>query len=953
VDRLGLSHSRLSVWAVAVGYNARSLAWNNTVQQHFVPGQRWLSEAEPDLGLGLVEAADRRQVRVCFVASEQQRTYAIAGAPLARVRFAADDAIRDSDGRELRVQQTIERAGLLVYHCVDDQGQDCDVPEQQLDDRLQLNRPQDRLLARRIDPDVWFSLRYQAWCQTARLWGSPVFGLQGPRVDQVPHQFYIAAEATARLAPRLLLADEVGLGKTIEAGLILHRMVLTERVRRVLIVVPEALVNQWLVEMLRRFNLAFAVFDQTRFDHSDADNPVHDAQRVLCSTNFLTNSPQAARAVLDGAWDLLIVDEAHHLAWDEEGGDLGYQLVEAIAAVTPAVLLLTATPEQFGKAAHFGRLRLLDPQRFHDYRAFLDEESAYAPLARLATRLVEGQSLEPQQQQLLNAFLGDTAGLTPKQMIDRLVDRHGTGRVLFRNTRHAIQGFPQRRLHSYPLPLPEPYRPHMAQINPESQFGDGWTSIDPRVDWLHGLLQRLAPHKVLVICALAQTVIALREHLLERFALHAAVFHEGMESIARDRAAAFFAAADEGSQVLICSEIGSEGRNFQFAHHLVLFDLPLVPDLLEQRIGRLDRIGQRATIELHVPYFEDAASEILLRWYRDGLQSLQAVCPAASAVFEQLRENLSAVLREPDRADPLIDDAAALRQRLNAELEAGRDRLLELHSFRPTRSAELREQLVHDDPGLPLADFMINYWDAFGVEYESGPGSSTIVRPGSHMLHEHFPGLGGEALTITFDRSDALAHEDRQFLTWEHPMVQGCIEMLCSGSLGTAAISVCHHPEFRTGSTLLECLFIVECAAPPGLEVQRYLPSSCLRVLLDAAGKDRSETLAHDDLQGLCLVQNRRLVETVIKSQAARLKSLLPLATERAEAEAATLLGQALEDAQLQLGAEQQRLAELAKVNPNVSQAEIDQLSTRCEQITGHLAAGRVRLDALRLVVMR
>ena len=81
------------------------------------------------------------------------------------------------------------------------------------------------------------------------------------------------------------------------------------------------------------------------------------------------------------------------------------------------------------------------------------------------------------------------------------------------------------------------------------------------------------------------------------------MFHEHMEIVERDRAAAYFAARENGSQLLLCSEIGSEGRNFQFAHHLMLFDLPLEPDLLEQRIGRLDRIGQTRVIQLHVPYF--------------------------------------------------------------------------------------------------------------------------------------------------------------------------------------------------------------------------------------------------------------------------------------------------------------------------------------------------------------
>ena len=111
----------------------------------------------------------------------------------------------------------------------------------------------------------------------------------------------------------------------------------------------------------------------------------------------------------------------------------------------------------------------------------------------------------------------------------------------------------------------------------------------------------------------------------------------------RDRQAAWFAEA-EGAQVLLCSEIGGEGRNFQFAHHLVLFDLPLHPDILEQRIGRLDRIGQRERIQIHVPYIEDTPEEVCLRWYADGLESFTEPWNAGDAV-DPLRAELAEACR--------------------------------------------------------------------------------------------------------------------------------------------------------------------------------------------------------------------------------------------------------------------------------------------------------------------
>jgi ATP-dependent helicase HepA len=262
-------------------------------------------------------------------------------------------------------------------------------------------------------------------------------------------------------------------------------------------------------------------------------------------------------------------------------------------------------------------------------------------------------------------------------------------------------------------------------------------------------------------------------------------------------------------------------------------------------------------------------------------------------------------------------------------------------------------QLQHPPEEVPLPEFMTAYWDAFGIEHEPGPGHSTILRPGSHMLTEHFPGLGGEALTATFIRADALAHEDRQFLTWEHPMVRGCMEMLTSGELGTAAVTVCSHPDYRTGTVLLEALFVTQCIAPAGLEIQRYLPPTCLRVLLDAQGEDRSQALAHGQLQGLCLSHNRKLVDTVVNSQGERIKLLLARATQLAENGGRALAEAAVERMHRELTDEQQRLTALAQVNPNVRTEEIERAAVRRDILAAHLAQAKVRLDAVRLVVMR
>ena len=918
----------------------------------FIPGQRWSSDGESELGLGVVVECDGRAVRVAFPAAGEERTYAVRSAPLTRVRFDAGDGVRDHEGRSLTVEAVEEIDGVVVYDCRDEDGAAVRLPEPGLDDRLRLNRPEARLLAARFDGDDWFSLRYESWLRGAEAARSPLFGLGGARVAPIPHQLYIAEQAAGRLWPRLLLADEVGLGKTIEAGLILHRLALAGRARRVLVVVPEPLLHQWLVEMLRRFNLPFALFDRARFDaagegdgEEEGNNPFFEAQRVLCSLEFLTSDPAVARAALAGEWEMLVVDEAHHLHWSPEESSLEYDLIEALAQITPGALLLTATPEQLGRAGHFARLRLLDPHRFHDYESFLAEEREYEPVAAVAARLMEGEPLNDADRGLLESLLGEDAEGDPEEVMERLLDLHGTGRVLYRNTRSAIQGFPGREGITYPLAPPAAYDP--ASITPERAFGAGWSGEDPRVDWLADKLRELRPEKVLVICAHAETAIELREALHRREGIHAAMFHEGMEIVERDRAAAYFADPVEGSQALICSEIGSEGRNFQFAHHLVLFDLPLEPELLEQRIGRLDRIGQLSTIRIHVPYFAGAAGEVLQRWYAEGLGAFDGVAPAAGAVFEALGAELLAAMADPAKMDELVIHAAERSAELAAELEAGRDRLLELHSHRPDHSERLVRAMGAMDNDRKLADFMGRYWDAFGVEHDPGPGRSTVLHPGNHMLQHHFPGLPEEGTTITFERDDALAHEDREFLTWEHPMVRGAMELLTGGDQGATAISVIKERRIDPGTLLLELVYVTECPAPPELEIGRFLPPTALRLLLDGRGRDLTAQFAHHALQGQCQRRNRDLSKAVVESQAPRLRQLLErgalLAQRAADAEAE----RARLDAARAFDAELSRLRALGAP----AEEEREMLDRTRAAVADQLAHTRLRLDAARLII--
>ena len=188
-----------------------------------------------------------------------------------------------------------------------------------------------------------------------------------------------------------MLSDEVGLGKTIEACLILHRLLLSGRANRILVLVPESLVHQWFVEMLRRFNVWLHIFDAERCAAIEAGepgaNPFLDDQLVLTSIDFLAGDPRRAEQAAAAGWDILVVDEAHHLAWSEAAPSREYQMVEKLSRQSAGLLLLTATPEQLGIESHFARLRLLDPDRYRDLATFQAESKDYKAIAALAEKL--------------------------------------------------------------------------------------------------------------------------------------------------------------------------------------------------------------------------------------------------------------------------------------------------------------------------------------------------------------------------------------------------------------------------------------------------------------------------------------------------------------------------------------------------------------------------------------
>lgn len=917
----------------------------------FSIGQRWISEAEPELGLGTLVEIEGRQIEIVFRATGDRRRYAAASAPLRRIRFKVGDRIRGRDGTTFTVDDVVEDGHILLY-----QGSGEELTEDELADTLSAGGPDERLKRGQIDEARVHALRTEGLEHLGRVRGSAVRGFLGGRIDVIPHQLYIASEVASRHAPRVLLADEVGLGKTIEACLVLHRQLLSGRVGRALILVPESLVHQWFVELVRRFHLWFKLFDRERCDSIRATepdaNPFLEEQLVLTSLDFLQSSPKDARAAVEAGWDMMIVDEAHRLEWSTEAPSDGYRLVEALARRSPSVLLLSGTPEQLGEHGHFARLRLLDPERHSDLDAFREENQGFSAVADLVDQLSDGEPVDATLRAAalerdptgslaaaFHAVDADEEGARAKLVTD-LLDRHGTGRVLFRNTRAAIAGFPRRI-------------PHLEGLvggSPTADRAPHDYSHDPRIPWLLELLKKVGDEKVLLICHSRSQVAAILAAIEERAQLKVAAFHEGLSLVQRDRNAAWFADT-AGAQMLVSSEIGSEGRNFQFARHLVLFDLPVDPELLEQRIGRLDRIGQTGDVQIHVPYLVGTAHELLARWHHEALGDLEQSLRGGSEILARVRSDLEALLengsnerRDADAEARLFAASRRHRDEIADRLERGRDRLLERSSLRPEQAEAVGTAIAHEDDDPTFERYLIRLLEHFGVDIdEIGERSYLFGTEGLYV--DAIPGLPAAGLTATFSRRVALAREDLVFLTRDHPLALGALELLLGSEKGNSAFALWHAEDPK--GLLLEAHFVVEVVAPRGLGADRFLPPTPIRIVVDQRGEPAEipeGTEEHFESARPDALLARPEVGTRV------LPAMFEAAVGAAEPSRRLHVERARRAVKADLGAELDRLRALRAVNDRVREDELHRSEEEIDALLEHLGTARVRLDAARLV---
>ena len=261
-------------------------------------------------------------------------------------------------------------------------------------------------------------------------------------------------------------------------------------------------------------------------------------------------------------------------------------------------------------------------------------------------------------------------------------------------------------------------------------------------------------------------------------------------------------------------------------------------------------------------------------------------------------------------------------------------------------------RIDRQDNDPQLAIYMERLFDVFGVDSDDHSDNALVLRPGERMLDAGFPLGDDEGVTITYDRDTALSREDMQFITWEHPMLQGGMDLVLSGSMGNSAVAVLKNKGLKPGTLLLECLFVSEAIAPRALQLQRYLPPTPVRCLLDVNGNDLAAKVSFDTLDGQLDSVPKHLASKIAKSQRDVVQAMLNQAEVVADVQHRRLVEQASQRFTLDLDEEIERLNALRAVNPLVRTDEIDTLARHKTEGLAQLGHAKVRLDAIRMLVV-
>ncbi len=946
----------------------------------FIVGMKVKYLPQPEWGVGhllsIEEGGARAVVQFPGRENGEALTVSTRGGVLVSATLDVNAAVRTTKGKTGVVLREEEGGrGLKRYAVKFDDGKEDEYPETE----LRALPPKPDLLTMlkegRAADAKNFLLRRSALQLDDERRNDALGALLASRVMVKPHQVGVVQRVLSGHRPRFVLADEVGLGKTIEAGMIFSALRLAGLARRVLVVAPSHLTVQWLVELFHKFNHLFTLMDTERYEQSLDEQPTVSPWArfnfVVTSLELLQRSEQYRKEAGEQAahWDLVIIDEAHHLK-----GEKAYEAAQALARNTWGLLLLTATPMQLDPAEYQALLSLIDPLTAPTAKEFEARLSRQEELSKALRALLQGKSTQASVKELAKKFPHDEALQEiedPDEMLMHLAETYSLSDRLIRNRRAVVGGFSERKLHVHPVALAKDelqareqalamlakdgtvrgaalanivrrlesspaaffsaVRGNKALAGMKLALPDKDAKFSAFVKLLRGVWAKEPRAKVLVFTEARDTLESLQSKL-RNDSVEALAYHGELPLAERDRQVARFR-DPEGPKVLLSTEVGGEGRNFQFAHHLVNYDLPWSPATMEQRIGRLDRIGQTQSVDIHVFEAAGTFSADVLSVLRDAVGVFGETVGGLDAVLEEVEPKLTELaLAEPTSRAAYVKDLTDKVKAAREQVKRAYDPLLDLRSFDKFEVKSL-VQRSHERTGMDadedetlddglwsiardlderLEETITELADRIGIKVDQDQEVDAF-QCAFHFGHalnvEALPGYDiTEERTVlgTFWRDTAVEQEEIEYFATGHPLVESLFGFLRDGPYGRngARFLEVKKPLKAKG---VEFLFHVTTPEPsdtapgarvPSRQLSRFLSTTLLHtaVTMQPGGKAKAEPALLDllkDVDGKSLKGNE--VQTAFPELQGFVDDAAKVATAAAKAQLEALKAAALE----------------------------------------------------------
>ena len=834
---------------------------------------------------------------------------------LSRFRFAPHSVGLLADGSSARVMRALPGpADDLYRYTVEVPGNKPQV-RSEADLRAPAPRegPAEQLASGRWGTPEDFHLRSETVRLDLERRADALGALFASRVYVKPHQVSVAHQVLSAPQPRFVLADEVGLGKTIEAGLVLSGLLHAGLVKRCLVVAPSHLTVQWLAELFHKFNLLFTLMDPDRAredrEAAEAEAADDDASPwgrhplVITSLEWLSRTREEVKAAAEAGWDLVVIDEAHHLR-----GARAYEVAQALARKTWGLLLLTATPLQLDPAEYHALLRLVDPA------PAATEQELRARLARQGELSAEVRSLlsgdGSAAERIARLFPEDAMlrELRGDALLTHLAESYGLSARLLRNRRAVVGGFTPRRLTKIPVQmtseerdLEREFRRALAHARLPSgavlasllrrmgssppAVASGLSAVgekklaqralavsrDSKLEAFHDLLRELGPsEKVLVFAEPRETIEYLRA-ALARHRIEALAYVGDLSPAERDKMVARFRDPD-GPRVLLSTELGGEGRNFQHCHVLVNYDLAWSPAAIEQRIGRIDRIGQSREVGIYAFRPEGTLAARVLDVFDEGVGVFTEPVGGLDPVLESVETELLALAssEEPERWEKMTRALAERVSAARAEVARAYDPLLDLRScdraalrslaergarrigarLLPSSDAEGALRVVATALEMRLEAVTIEAAKRVGlavdVEVDVMPGQ-VAFSVGPELKVDALAGFDlsqDRTVVGSFRREFAVQHEEIDSFATGHPLVEALFSWVRDGELGRAMVARAHVRGLSGAA--LDARFLVALPEPgdlaqgarvPSRRAARHLDQALVRVAVRLDGR--------------------------------------------------------------------------------------------------------------------